>query len=263
MKTLLLKKRHILLLILIAFCYNTRIYAQGASGVTSDGKQSFTIAFNSLDGSNVTRELQLSFSEMTSDGFDEGYEIKNLEVLADDLNLILDNELMLAQAYGPINEDKVVPLVLQSTGNYNFTIQLTAMENMGDQSIRLRDNFTGDYFDLRGYEAFEFASDEGVFLGRFEIFFKTATLSQTDFESENIAIRYVNNTNTIAISNPNNKDVKRIEIFNVSGKKVYGNNTMNNERFINYKVNHLLTGIYIIRLVADNNTALSKKVFIK
>ena len=259
MKTLLLKKRPMVLLMIMAFCYN----ATTAQSSPDSSMQNFTLAFQSLDGSNTTRELQLSFSETTSDGFDEGYEIKNLEVLADDLNLILNDELMSAQAYGPINEDKVVPLVLESTGNYNFTIGLVTMENMGSQSIRLRDNFTGEYFDLRSYEAFEFSSDAGTFLDRFEVFFKSTTLSQTDIEIEQMDIRYISGTNTIAVANPNHRAVKRMEVFNISSQKVYTNGIVHNTPSINYQVGPLVTGVYIIRLVTEGNTSITQKLFIR
>lgn len=263
MKTRLLKKEQILFLMLLVFGYTQAFYAQNSSNVAPDDMQSFTIEFNNIDGPEVRRELHLSFSETTSDGFDEGYDVKNLELMEDDLNLISNGEYFTSQAYSSITEDKVAPLVLQSSGSYNFTIQLTSTTNMGSQSIHIRDNFTGDYFDLRSGNAFEFSTEEGNFTNRFEIFFKTVTLSQTDFEIESIDVRYVNDTNSIIISNPKNFDIKSLAVYAISGKEVYGNNISNSDSLIKYQVRNLNSGIYILSLMTENNSTLTKKVIIK
>jgi hypothetical protein len=264
MKTKLLNLKNHGLFVLLAFCYTHVLIAQNtSSNNVADEMQRFTLEFISLDGLDVARELQLSFSSVTSDSFDDGYETKNLDVLADDLNLILDEELMLAQAYGPITEEKLVPLVLQSTGNYDFTIQLTSMDNMGDQSIRLRDKYTGNIYDLRSGDAFEFSSDSGFFTDRFEIFFKTQTLSQSQFELENIDINFIANSNTIIITNPKNVKISNIEMYTISGQMVENKIIENENQHIEYTLSNMSTGIYIVSLITETKGILTKKILVK
>ena len=260
MKTILLKKKFIL--ILSVFFVIQTSFSQNVSNNDSanDEMQSFRLEFNNVDGPEIRRELQLSFSENTTDGFDEGYDTKNLEVSENDLNLILDEELMLTQAFAPITEDKTVPLVLHSSGSYYYTIQLTSTENMGTQSIQLRDNLTGGFFDLRNGDAYEFASEEGVFHNRFEILFKSVTLSQTSFEIKDINLSYANDINSILVSNPTNQEIKSIEMYNVSGQRVFLNQTSNTSSTIQYQISNLNTGIYILKLVTRNNGLLTKKI---
>lgn len=264
MKTKLLNLKNVALFVLLAFSYTQVSIAQNtSSNNVADEMQRFTLEFISLDGLDVARELQLSFSSMTSDSFDDGYETKNLDVLADDLNLILDEELMLAQAYGPITEEKLVPLVLQSTGNYDFTIQLTSMDNMGDQSIRLRDKYTGNIYDLRSGDAFQFSSDSGFFTDRFEIFFKTQTLSHSQFELENIDINFIVNSNTMIINNPKNVKISNVEMYAISGQMVENKIIENENQRIEYTLSNMSTGIYIVSLITETKGVLTKKILVK
>ncbi|WP_111682408.1 T9SS type A sorting domain-containing protein [Winogradskyella tangerina] len=262
MKTILLKEKLILAMILIATSFSQVYYAQSSSDENFE-MQGFTLEFNSVNGPATSRTLELSFSESTSDDFDEGYDTKNLQLMQDDLNLLLNGEFFTAQAFSPITEEKIVDLALQASGSYNYTIELTDMENMGNQNLELRDNLTNTVFDLRSGEAYEFSSESGYFPNRFQITFKTTTLSQSDYEIENLDIRYVNNSNTISISNPTNIDVKGVEVFNISGQRVYTNTTLLNNSSISYNVNNLVSGVYIIRLVTESNTSLTKKVLVK
>ncbi len=261
MKQLLLKHKFALTVMLMLSTFTQFIFAQNSSDNAQNFEmQSFTIEFNSLNGPAASRTLELSFSESTSDDFDDGYDTKNLQLLPDDLNLLLNGEFYTTQAYSEINEEKIVDLVFQASGSYNYSIQLTALENMGAQNLELRDNLNEVTFDLRSGEAFEFSSESGYFPGRFQITFKTTTLSQNEFDIENLDVRYINDTNSITISNPNNIDIKQVEVFNIAGQKVYDNNTVSNESSINFKLNNLFTGAYIIKLVTNDNSILTQKI---
>ena len=115
----------------------------------------------------------LGFSNFTTDGFDYGYDADYSGESTDDLSLILEENLMVMQAYGSITEDKSVPLMLKTSGDYNYEIKATQFNNFTeDQPVYLKDNFTSSYFDLRQGIAYEFSSTEGEFNERFEIVFQ-------------------------------------------------------------------------------------------
>jgi len=249
----------------MASSYSQAILAQGSSNDPENSEmQSFTLEFNSVSGPAISRTLDLSFSELTSEAFDEGFDTKNLNFLADDLNLLLDGEYYTTQAYSPLNEEKIVDLAFQASGSYNYSIQVTNMDNMGYQGVEIRDNLYGITFDLSYGDIFEFSSESGYFPNRFDITFKvTTTLSQNNFDLENLDVRYVNGTRTIAVSNPNNIDLKSIEAYNITGQKVYNNNASVNDSTINYQVGNLTAGVYVIRLTTVSDASLTKKVFIR
>ena len=265
MKTLLLKNKFLLSLMLIVSLNSPVINAQGSSDGPSSASdtQSFTLQFNSINGPLASRALELSFSETTSDDFDDGLDIKNLQLMPDDLNLFVNGEFYTAQAYAAITEDKTVNLAFQASGDYDYSITLTSMENMGSQGVEIRDNLLGTAYELTTSGTYTFSSVSGYFPNRFQIAFKAQTLSQDDFDMDNMDIRYVNNTRSIAISNPSNLDLERVEVFNMAGQSVYNNAILTNESLINYQVNNLKTGIYIIRLFTKNDTSLTEKVLIR
>ncbi len=259
MKTLLLKKRNILFLTFIAFF---SAQAQNSTDSEADTMQTIRIEFNSVDGPQANRELQLSFSDYTSDDYDVDYDTKNLEVSNDDLNLSLNGEPMLMQAYGPITEDKEVPLILQTSGSYTYTIQLTDTENMGGQDVHLKDNLLGTYFDLRSGERYEFSSEAGNFPNRFQIVFKqqSVTLSQTNYELEGLDVYYALNRNKLVVLNSKNKKIRSIELYNIFGQSVYSNASINEESYSEIQLRNLSPGTYIIKLVTSENGVLTKKI---
>lgn len=270
MKTTLLKTKNILFVTAFAFFAMQSANAIGFFQDSNNGSQDpeedlmqrMYIEFNSADGPETRRVLQLTFSENTSDDFDIDYDIKNTNVRDYDLNLSLSGEPMIEQAYGPITEDKAVPLLFQTAGSYSFTIRLTATDNMEEQDLHIKDNLYGTYFDLKSGEAYQFYSEEGYYANRFEIVFKqqSETLSQIDHELEGLDVRYLLNSKKLIIANPNNKEVKSIELYNILGQAVYKNRMNETENSREFQLNNLSAGTYIVRLVTSENGILTKKI---
>lgn len=229
--------------------------------------QKIRLEFNSVDGPQTKRELLLGFSEDTSDDYDYGYDAKNVEVYDDDLNLVLDEELMTIQAYSVIEEDKIVPLVLKTSGTYNYTIKLTELENMPeDQELYIKDNLTEEYYDLRSEQPFEFSSDAGEFNDRLEVVFsqqQSETLSQIDEAIEDLNLYYATSRNKIVVMNPRNETIKNIEVINMLGQSAYNIKNTFDGTYNEYNVYGLNSGTYIIKLVTETNAVITKKFIIK
>ncbi|WP_138432321.1 LamG-like jellyroll fold domain-containing protein [Winogradskyella algicola] len=239
---------------------------QNSSDSEESVMQKIRIEFNSVDGPQTRRELLLGFSEDTSDEFDYGYEAKNTEENDDDLNLVMANEKYTIQAYSVIEEDKVVPLVLNASGVYNYTIKLTETENIPeDQEIYLRDNLTNAYYNLRQGEPYEFLSEAGEFNNRLEIVFQgeSASLSQTDEIIEDLDMYYAISRKKLVILNPNNRAIKQIDVVNMLGQSVYTINNVFEGSYNEYDLHNINTGAYIITLTTDTNTVLTKKIIVK
>ena len=97
----------------------------------------------------------------------------------------------------------------------------------------------------------------------FQLTFKTTTLSQTDFDFENIDVRYINDNNTIVISNPTNKSVQNVEVYAVTGQRVYVNNISSSNDSVRYQVRNLHSGIYVVRVRTKNNRLFTQKIIAK
>ncbi|WP_179316573.1 GEVED domain-containing protein [Winogradskyella undariae] len=222
------------------------------------------LEFNSVDGSDTRRELLLGFSEETSDAYDYGYEAENTDNNSDDLSLILGDALMVVQAYGEISNDKVVPLSLKASGNYNYTIEITETENIPeDQDIYIKDNLTNTYFDLRNGASFEFLTADGEFNDRLEIVFQDeeAALSIADEIKTNLQFYNLSGGNKIIIHNPENEKINTLEVFGIIGNKVYETN-VSSGTYQEYEVHNLSSGTYIIKLNMTDGSVYTKKIII-
>ncbi|MDG5490470.1 LamG-like jellyroll fold domain-containing protein [Psychroserpens sp. SPM9] len=183
--------------------------------------QKIRLEFSSVDGPSSRRELLLGFSTWTSDGYDYGYDAKNSNENDDDLNLILNDELMMIQSYGPISEDKAVALALRTSGDFNYRIKATVLEHIAeDQAIFLKDNWTGTYFDLKSGEAYEFNSEEGTFYNRFEIVFQTESTLSTEVTDIDATLIYFNNSTKTLFAKGLQANVQELVIVNMLGQTV-------------------------------------------
>ncbi|MEF3078450.1 LamG-like jellyroll fold domain-containing protein [Winogradskyella poriferorum] len=227
--------------------------------------QKMRLEFNSVDGPQTRRELLLGFSSDTSDDYDYGYDAKNAGFNDSDLATVLDGELMAIQAFAEVTVDKVVPLVLRSSGDHNYTIKLTELENFDeDQEIYLRDNLTNEYYDLRNDQPYEFYTQNGEYNNRLEIVFQNPsnTLSQIDEELQSLKLYYSSGRERLVVLNPNSEQLKGINVIDVSGKIVHSFSDITSQSYNEFNLPNLSTGVYVVQLITENNLNLSKKIII-
>jgi hypothetical protein len=224
------------------------------------------LEFNSVDGPQTRRELLLGFSEFTSDDYDYGYEAKNAANNEDDLNLILGDQLMTMQAYSALREDKSVALALNASGSYQYSIKLTQRENIPeDFPIYIKDNLTGEFFDIASNNPYEFSSDQGQFNDRLEIVFSNGddeVLSQLNETIEELKLYYASGRHKIVILNPNNLEFDSLEIINVLGQTVYSTSNLFSQTYSEYQLTNLTSGNYIVRLQTSTKQVLIKKIIV-
>ena len=243
-------------------------YAKSLDSEETEGDimRKIRLEFNSVNGPAAKRELLLGFSNATSDDFDYGYDAKNTNGYTDDLFSTLNGEPMTMQAFGEITNDKVVPLILKSSGNYNYTIKLTEIENVDDsQDIFIKDNLTNEYYDLRSEQPFEFSTETGEFANRFEIVFQddSSTLSQIDQDIESINFYYANARQRLVILNPNYEKIKGVNVVDMLGKTVNSISYEFNSSYNEFSLSNLSTGVYIVQVVTEGNGSVSKKIIVE
>jgi hypothetical protein len=241
--------------------------AQGKSQEDEDLMQTLRLELSSVDGPDTRRELLLGFSGFTTEDFDYGYEAKNTEVGDDDLNLVFGDDQMTIQAYSSITDDKAVPLKLTASGDYNYTIALTETQNIDEgQEIYLRDNLTGEDYDLvNNVQPYEFSTEAGEFDDRFEVVFaqQSETLSQIDQEIDDLRLYYATGRRKIVVMNPNGVGIAQISVTNILGQRVYQNTNTYPGSYNEYGLQGLATGTYIVQLVTEDNSIVTKKFIVK
>ncbi len=226
--------------------------------------QKIRLEFNSVDGPAARRELLLVFSDFTTDEFDYGYEAKNSGVGNDDMSLILNDELMLIQAYAAIVDDKVVPLSIKTSGSYNYNIKITDLKNFDDdQAIYIKDNFTGETFDLRNNQAYEFSSESGTFSTRFEIVFHPGESLSTEEDAYQYNLIYFNTSTNKLFVKGLQKDVKHVQIINMLGQTVQEFTDVDYQDLNNgLQLSKLTTGTYVAYFKTENGIK-TKKILVQ
>ncbi|MBB1489805.1 hypothetical protein H4O21_24680, partial [Oceanospirillum sp. D5] len=109
-----------------------------------------------------------------------------------------------------------------SSGDHGFEIEISDMENMPeDQEIYLRDNLTGDYFDLRNGQPYSFISAQGMFNDRLEIVFQSesTTLGTDEATAKENYVYYDRDENRLYAKQLNG-DVTRFTLYNIRGQSI-------------------------------------------
>ncbi|MEP3837216.1 MAG: LamG-like jellyroll fold domain-containing protein [Algibacter sp.] len=228
--------------------------------------QKIRLEFSSTSGPDTKRELLLGFSDYTTDDYDYGYEAKNTTQKNNDLNLEFQGINMSIQAYGPITDDKIIPLNFRSSGDNGFVIGITETVNIEDgQAIYLHDNLTGAYFDLTQGTPYSFTSSPGIFNKRLELVFQNEQQSlstQVSAFTENY-MYYQNSTNTLFVKKLNS-DVSRLSLINMRGQTILNLTDVSTTQLENgIPFNNVATGTYIVAMQTEANEVLTKKVIVK
>jgi Concanavalin A-like lectin/glucanases superfamily/GEVED domain len=223
------------------------------------------LELNSVTGPATKRELLLGFSDVTSDGYDYGYDAENSDINNNDMHLNLDGVDMNIMAYSQISDDKVVPLNFKSSGSNSFEIKISDMENIDDsQEIYLKDNFTGKYFNLKESKPYSFTSEQGKFNERFEIVFQSEQKSLGVEEvtlSENVI--YYQNSERKLFAKKINGSVTKLAIVNMLGQTTYELNNVSQDELSNgLSMPNVASGAYIAYFRTDTNQVLTKKIII-
>ena len=211
---------------------------------------------------NLSRELVLGFSSETTDGFDYGYDA-NIDAFNDnDLATLMDGDKYVMQAYAPITDDKEVDLVLNSDSNFSYAISMINTENIEDaQEIYLWDTQENMYHDLRVGD-YNFTANAGENATRFKVVFSNGdSLSNYDFQVNDSALIYANNKEDKIFVTNLNQDAKAFRVINMLGQTVLTlNNVDANTLNSGVQSNNFSSGVYIIDVLLDNGSKLSKKV---
>ncbi len=248
-------------------------YDQGAVFLRTSGDtdteteaimQKLRLEFNSVNGPEARRELLLGFSNHTTDAFDYGFEARNASLGHDDLSLILEDELLLIQAYASITNDKIIPLHLKTSGTYNYSIKATDFENIDDnQEVYLKDNLTGAFYDLKAEQAYEFSSNEGQFNNRFEIVFQNQeeTLSSQGNSLHDYKI-YVDNTLDKLYVKGLQNNADELYIYNILGQAMQEfSNVEASQLESGLNLQNITSGAYVVYLSVDSKVT-TKKIII-
>ena len=217
------------------------------------------ISFNEL----YSRELLANFHDTATDGFDYGLEAKRPSEVSSDAYWTHNDEAYVIQAHA-FDTNLRIPLVIDIQDQQSLSFGIYDIQNFDDeQGIYIYDSQYDVYQNLKN-QNYHINIESGNYTDRFEIVFTTdQVLDITDIEFKDLTIRQNNNLQELHVINPNSLDVRSIEVFDVSGKRML--NALFDSVLNRYELStaDLGEGVYIVNVTSNTNAVTSEKIIIK
>ncbi|RKS43450.1 putative secreted protein (Por secretion system target) [Gillisia mitskevichiae] len=243
--------------------------------------------FNSPLG--YQRQILVGANKNATNGYDLGYDAPLNDYNEEDFFWLINNYEYVIQGVNNFNPDQVLPIGVYISKAGEAKFEINKLENIPDKTnIYLKDLETKLYHDLRKSE-FKIALEPGAYYERFQIVFEKKddtpeeteeeTETETEEESENensgntgeeseidsgeetgsntdeykeLNLYYISKDEEISILNPQLIDINRVEIYNVLGQIVHKYSEITNGKEIRLPVHENSTGVYLVKLYAEN-----------
>lgn len=220
------------------------------------------IRINALLNGEAIKQFVVAFHSSATDGIDHAKDALNPNESANDINfLIEDSECVLSVLQ--FDENKRLPLVVNATQNASFKMQVGEIINFNpSQNVYLFDSETNIYHDIKNYE-YNFVLSQGVYKNRYEITFRNEFLSNNTNVFGSLVVYQNNAQETLFVSNPNGLDIKTINLYDMSGKRIISRERLSTESEYSISTSSLAEAPYIVEIFTKDNNKLSQKIIVR
>lgn len=214
--------------------------------------------------SNTANSILVGYIENATNQFDRLYDGFELSETSTRFYSINDNNDLAIQGRTlPFDDTDLVPLGVEIpvAGNYSIAINtLDGLFENEEQNIYLEDTYNNFIHDLR-LSPYSFNTEAGEFNDRFILRYTNESLSVDEFDSSaSITITAPNNDYILAKSGVS--PIKTIVIYDVLGRILYSNNSINELEFRIDKVSQS-DGVLFVKATLDNGNQKIQKVILK
>ncbi|NUY80301.1 hypothetical protein HUK80_05295 [Flavobacterium sp. MAH-1] len=158
----------------------------------------------------------------------------------------------------PFDVADVVPIGFKTSVPGTFTISLEHFDGLfQNQNVYLLDKTDMSYHNLSEAD-YSFTSATGTFDSRFEIHYQTPSLGIGDHTPNENSVYIVKSDKHIEVSS-GNYNMTDIQIFDLTGKKVYEKSGINATLFSTKDLN-IASQVLIVKVTLDNDVVITKKV---
>ena len=239
-------------------------YQENGLSIVPEDYKRFRINVDfTVDEAEYTRQLVLNFNDSATAGFDYGLELIRTESSASDAYFSLDEKVYSAQAF-PFEEALTIPLAVNIEQQQPLRFRIFDIQNFDDtQGIYIHDNENDTYINLRNLD-YSLNIEPGNYTDRFTIVFMSQALSVKKFDTTALTINQSNSLHQLTVNNPNGLDIKTIEIYDVTGKRISQLQLTAIENNYNLPTLRLSDGVYVVNVAFNSNTeAISQKIIVK
>lgn len=236
---------------------STQFY-RNDSNVASSEVEKHRIWFNLNDNANNYNQILLGYMEGASNGLDVSIDGKVYDTSNSMLyNLLNDEEYVIQGRSLPFSDEDIVPLGLKTLTSGSYSISIENSDGLFvNQDVFLKDNYTNIFHNIK-LSPYNFTSQSGVFNDRFEVVYKSGTLSNTSFTNENTVI-VLTSENTISVKS-SEETIKSIEVFDVLGRTIVNSASINQKTYSIDSIQPSNQALFI-KIMMNTGQVINKKI---
>ena len=222
------------------------------------------LGYFNLNNVPLHRQIGISFRSANSFEYDSGYDSQIFDLNNTDMYWNFDQapdaNLVIAGVPAITNQLEV-PLTLDVDTDENIVIMIDEKRNI-DRTIFIHDKVTGIYHDLE--ENLELNLPRGNYKNRFFVTFSERALSTDSVDLPNQSLHvFANQTEKeLVVQNPQNIDLKRVQVFNVLGQEVKSWELNQFDSETRLDIAELKSGLYVVQ-VSSSEGKTSKKIILE
>ena len=207
-----------------------------------------------------TRQLALAFNDDASSDIEVGMDALNFDSISSDAGFLHGTNSYVIDTR-PFDIDDRLPLYLNLSSQNSLSFKVNNFENFYAKNVFIYDKQTDIYHSVKN-NYFYITLPAGNYSERFELTFKD---SEEDLEaSEEIASSFdviQNNTNAqLTILNPLQENLKSVEVFDMTGKRVLFQRNLGNRGQYYFSTSQLAESVYVVKISTTDNITTTKKI---
>ena len=221
------------------------------------------IRMNVIMNNQFTKPLALVLSPNATDGFDRGIDALSPvdESVPNDVYFLLNQKKYVIQGVN-FDVNKRIPIGIKTSSTSIFKFDNLITTDLDEsQDIYIYDALDDSYHDIKNGN-YEVSLASGVYNNRFEITFTNQSLSNNNPTKSDFTILQHRSTGILEILNPNNLEIKSIQLFDMSGKKILEKQRIGTETSYQIETSGLSNGTYLVEINSANNIKTIKKIFL-
>ena len=251
----------------ITFDANTRTTTGGDDFVANrmaNTSQEFYLRLYEDD--NLIEDNKFYFDNGLTLGLDPGYDAGAFDQNMDIMSRLPEDDqgvgmAINAMGLSSLEENTVIPLVFNRTAGVEFSVSFENSTIGEDVNVYLEDTVAETYTDLRS-EDFTLTPETDLSdMGRFYLRVGNTSLGGNDLEESYISVYKSSDNEYVTIDGLSNTQKANVKLFNVIGQQVLNKALISNQSTQTVSTIGLTTGVYIVRLEADNSV-ITKKIII-
>ena len=208
----------------------------------------------------ISSSMLVAFTEGATDGFEGIFDSRRFDTPISLFSVLNTNEELAIQGRTAFNEDQEVQLgfatMVEEATNYSISISQIEGEDISTATVYLHDKVLNVMTNLSEAN-YEFTSNAVYHTDRFVLIFQEKVLGTAENSIENIVVYPNPVQNILNISSPL-ATITNIEIFDLSGRKIYGM-PINYQTSYQIDMKNLRSSIYFVKINTGKGT-ITKKI---